>query len=423
MKMKMKLVLILAVGLAGFGASAQDCDYIAALEGYSLGEFEGAGFDQAAIDAAPVYLLEDGGTVDIDLPAFGDVVKLVDGTACGTPSEFWTLWDHEDPSTYTWPDGPNDPQQGGGDGTGDDPYGLYMVFGEPIILFRVEAGAPTPPPSTHTEASIGSSLTFFEEDANVNLTAVGTAGETPAYTWTFDGGALPANATADGATLSIEGLDDPSNIGTYACTWDGGEEGVGASAEGDCDYEALLDAALAGEWDWMLGDFSTGDFDAALAAASTTILPIGGSTTLSVEGFDDFVHIIGACVEIPDDDSAFVAWDHGDGADWTYPADVLTGDGEGGSDLIGDTGRGHSLSGESPYGLFVGFGPGTDLNLYIVSSGGASAGGGGTQEASLKITALLAAGSVPATNYLGLIVLSILMAFAGMHMLRRRQLS
>jgi hypothetical protein len=197
----------------------------------------------------------------------------------------------------------------------------------------------------------------------------------------------------------------------------------GASAEGDCDYEALLDAALAGEWDWMIGDFSTEDFDAALAAASTTILPIGGSTTFSVEGFEDFVHIIGACVEIPDADSAFVAWDHGDGADWTYPDDVLSGDGDENRDLIGDTGRGNSLLGESPYGLFVGFGPGENLNLYIVSSGGASAGGGGTQEASLEITALLAAGSVPATNYLGLIVLSILMAFAGMHMLRRRQLS
>jgi hypothetical protein len=224
MKVKLVLVFMLAVGLTGFGASAQECDYIGALEGYSLSEFEGAGLDQAAIDAAPSYLLEEGGTVDIDLPSFGDVVHLVGGTECGAPGEFWVLWDHDDPSTYSWPDGPSDPQQGGGDGVGDDPYGLYMVFGDPISLFLVVAGEPEP---VYTEGFIQSSLTFYEEDANVTLTAGGTAGETPGYTWTFNGGALPAGATADGASLTIEGLDDPTHIGTYTCTWDDGVEAKG----------------------------------------------------------------------------------------------------------------------------------------------------------------------------------------------------
>ena len=122
------------------GVAVGECDYIGALEGYSLSEFEYSGLDQAAIDAAPSYVLPEGGTVDIDLPPFGDVVHLVGGTECGPPGEFWVLWDHEDASTYSWPDGPSDQQQGGGDGVGDDPYGLYMIMGETRTLFTVVAG-------------------------------------------------------------------------------------------------------------------------------------------------------------------------------------------------------------------------------------------------------------------------------------------
>jgi hypothetical protein len=105
-------------------------------------------------------------------------------------------------------------------GIGFDNGGVFLID-HWTVSTTPEEGMLAEPAPAYTEGTIGSNQTFYETDADVTLSAKGTAGETPGYTWDFDGGALPANATADGAYLSIEGLD-AGNLGTYTCTWDDG---------------------------------------------------------------------------------------------------------------------------------------------------------------------------------------------------------
>jgi hypothetical protein len=110
-------------------------------------------------------------------------------------------------------------------GIGFDNGGVFLID-HWTVSSTPEEGMLEPPAPPYTEGYIGSNQTFYEEDANVTFTAQGTAGETPGYTWDFNGDSLPANATADGASLSIEALD-AGNLGTYTCTWDDGVEEKG----------------------------------------------------------------------------------------------------------------------------------------------------------------------------------------------------
>ena len=147
---------------------------------------------------------------------------------------------------------------------------------------------------------------------------------------------------------------------------------VGASAQGDCDWGALVDDLMADEDTgavWILDDFGQDAVDDAVADIEVVELPDGETIDWTVT-FEDWVHVVGSdCTRLLDDDDNpwwIVAWDQVDGVTYTYPDDVfaIIGSDED-RDLVGG-GRGNGLGDNGPYGLFIAVGPGDSLTMQAV---------------------------------------------------------
>jgi len=213
------LALTIAMTLT-LGASAQDCDFFAVASGGPEGEWlvDEEGLDQGMFDDADVYELEEGGSITIDLDAFGDVFHMVDGSdgdceAIGEDGDgFWTAWDQEDGVSWDYPGdvADFDPPVGGGAGLGDfGEYGAFGMFNDSgFSVFLVVA-----PSGPNLSLSVVGN-TYDEEGGDITMSANETM--LPPYQW-HKGGSDIGGAT--NATFGISGALI-ADSGTYGLTFD-----------------------------------------------------------------------------------------------------------------------------------------------------------------------------------------------------------